>query len=103
MPPGTAIFTIQGYNYEEPIIIQRDGVRITPLQYLWNHNTMTYYITVAAPDGILNHDWQIQTSDFVEPVVNDGITGLPVQVSLLRRRYRFNDWSLKPSSDTVSL
>jgi hypothetical protein len=92
--PNSISFVVQGYNYQTTPVIIRDGVEITPLQYFWDHNSMAYYFVVYAPKKLDGSEWIIQTYDFVEPVVNDGVSGAPLKVTLLRRRDGFNWWTI---------
>ena len=99
LPPST-IFVVEGYNYQGPLTIYRDGQKIVPLQYVWDYKGMVYYVTVASPNGVCGHEWVLETYDFVEPVVHavtsselDNSTLMTVDV--LRRRMGFNKWSLR--------
>ncbi len=92
--PNSVVFVIQGYNYAETPILYRDGKKIVPLQYEWNGEAMAYYFTVAAPNGLCGSEWVLETSDFIEPVVNEGRSGEKIDVVLRRRRGGFNKWGL---------
>ena len=92
--PNSEVFVIQGYNYKKTPIIYRDGKKIVPLQLFWNPSALAYYFTVYAPEGLCGSEWILETSDFIEPVVNDGRTGKPIKVDLSRRREDFNKWLL---------
>jgi hypothetical protein len=92
--PNSEVFVIQGYNYKQTPKIYRDGKKIVPLQLFWNPSAMAYYFTVYAPDGLCGSEWILETTDFVEPVVNDGRTGKSIKVDLARRRDDFNKWML---------
>lgn len=92
--PNSEVFVIQGYNYKKTPIIYRDGKKIVPLQFFWNSSALAYYFTVYAPEGLCGSEWILETSDFVEPVVNDGRTGKRIKVDVARRREDFNKWLL---------
>ena len=92
--PNSIVFVIQGYNYATTPVIIRDRKEIVPLQYAWDYRSMAYYFVVSAPRGLEGSEWILQTSDFVEPIVNEGRTGARLNVGLLRRRDQYNWWSI---------
>ena len=92
--PKSIVFTINGYNYQETPIIMRDAQKITPLQYAWDNNMMTYFITVYAPNGLCGSEWILETSDYVKPIVTEARSGKIMNVNIERRREGYNHWSL---------
>ena len=94
--PDHTTFVVEGYNYQETPVVYRDGKKIVPLQYSWDYTSMAYYIMVAAPGGADQHQWVLETYDYVEPKVTTGETLMPVKVDLMRRRNGFNRWLLTP-------
>lgn len=92
--PNSIVFVIQGYNYKETPIFFRDGKKVVPLQYFRDYSSMTYYFTIYAPKGLCGSEWILETSDYIEPVVNDGKTGEDIKVTSERRRADFNWWKL---------
>lgn len=85
---------VQGYNYKDTPIFYRDGKKITPLEYEWDYRSMAYYFTLYAPNGICNHQWILQTSDFVEPIVTNGSTNQDFTVNPLKRQEGANQWAI---------
>ena len=94
MPKPAVSIVVQGYNYEDTPVIYRDGQRVTPLEFERNYSSMVYFYMVYAPNGKCNHEWILETTDFVKPVVTDGMTGEDFIVILERRRGGFNRWRL---------
>jgi hypothetical protein len=94
MPKPYISIVIQGYNYQKTPIIYRDGKKITPLQYEWDYMSMAYYFVVWAPNKKCGSEWILETSDFVKPVVTDGVTNVDFKVELERRREGYNKWRL---------
>lgn len=86
---------VQGYNYSETPIFYRDGKKITPMDYEYNNTTMAYYFILYAPNGICNHEWILETSDFVKPIVSNGVTNTDFNVTLERKRGGFNKWKIE--------
>lgn len=70
--PNTVVFVIQGYNYTDTPIIYRGLNAVVPMQYFWDSDSMTYYLTVASPRGLCSDRWTIQTSEDVRPIVTEG-------------------------------
>ncbi len=106
LQPNTVRWAVTGYNYQEVPIFYRDEEKIEPIEYAWNSNGMTYYFTLAAPEGPLGSRWVMSTFDYVQPRVVDqgpliGLSGGPevgmreLDVSLVRRRYGYNLWEIK--------
>jgi len=91
--PNSKSFTVQGYIYKETPIVYRNGKKIVPLNFKVDSNSLVYYFTVYAPEGS-NSEWILETSDFIEPLINDGNTGKRVKVDLVRRRQDFNKWRM---------
>jgi hypothetical protein len=98
LTPNSISLIMQGYNYDETPKIYRDGIKIIPFQFSRDSQAQIYYFTLAAPNGACNHNWMIETSDFVEPVVSNGENGNRAKVTLLRRRGGFNQWNINPSA-----
>jgi hypothetical protein len=94
MPRTSFPMVITGYNYVENPIIYRDGSQITPEQFFRDGNGMAYYMTVYAPRGACNHEWMVETSDYVKPNVANGIGGKFFKVSLLEMRDGHNLWKV---------
>lgn len=94
MPKPYISMVIQGYNYAGTPIIYRDGKKVTPLQYEWDYMSMAYYFVLWAPNKKCGSEWILETTDFVKPVVTDGVTGEDFKVDLERRREGFNKWRL---------
>lgn len=94
LQPNTVRIAIQGYNYQESPVFFRDGKKILPMEYAWNADTLTYFFTLAAPNGVCNHEWILETYDFVEPIVVNQDTYKKLQVLPIRRRLGYNRWQL---------
>jgi len=92
--PDSVVFLVEGYNYRGTPKIFRDGQLVVPLQYAWDYGAMAYYLVIHAPNGLTGSDWILETTDFVEPVVHEARSGKLMNVTLQRRRYDYNKWSL---------
>jgi hypothetical protein len=95
LQPNTVRLAIQGYNYQETPIFYRDDKKILPMEFAWDYTSMMYFYTLAAPNGVCNHDWILETYDFVKPLVVNQDTGEPMEVLSVRRRYGYNKWRLR--------
>lgn len=96
LQPNSVRIAVQGYNYQDTPIFYRDGKKIVPMEYAWNANILTYYFTLAAPDGVCgNTEWILETYDFVEPIVINQDTNTKFKVLPLRRRHGYNKWLLQ--------
>jgi hypothetical protein len=91
--PHTIELVVQGYNYSQPLAVIRDGEEITPLQYAWNANEMSYYIVVYDPPGH-HHEWILKTSDNVKPIVTEGYSQKSVLVQKRGKSGGYVWWSL---------
>jgi hypothetical protein len=97
LQPNTVRLAIQGYNYQETPVFYRDDKKIIPMEYAWDSDELTYYFTLAAPSGVCNHSWIIETYDFVEPIVMDQDSYKFLTVASVRRRLGFNRWRISCS------
>jgi len=94
LQPNTVRLAIQGYNYQDTPVFFRDGKKIVPMEFAWDSDTLTYFFTLATPNGLCNHDWILETYDFVEPIIIDQDSYKPLKVLAVRRRRGFNRWQL---------
>ena len=96
--PRAIVFVVQGYNYTDTPIVYRDGKAVTFLQYYWDATDFTYYITVdglsADPKQWCAHQWTIETSEFVKPVVTEGYSGIELNVKSIAQKDGHNLWNI---------
>lgn len=87
---------VQGYNYQSMPIFFRDGKKITPMESSYSHKDMTYNFTLMSPKESKEHQWILETYDFVQPIVTNLDTFERCEVILQRRRFGFNRWIIYP-------
>ena len=93
LTPNAFSFVVQGYNYQDTPNFFRDGERITPMRFDHDASELAYYFVVAAPKGC-DHQWILETTDYIEPIVSEGRSGRNMQVTPVRRREGYNRWLL---------
>jgi hypothetical protein len=93
--PHSALFVVSGFNYQDNPKIYRDDKLIIPLKFARDYVDMLYFYTIESPLDICKHEWIVETSDFVEPVVINGRTAQTLSVTLLERASGKNKWSVK--------
>lgn len=98
LQPNTVRLAVQGYNYQTPPVFFRDNKKILPMEMAWDDLALTYFFTLAAPNGVCNHEWILETYEFVEPIVINQDTYTAMTVEPIRRRRGFNKWKLTCST-----
>lgn len=96
--PKSVHVIVSGYNYQSTPIFYRDGKKITPLEFSYDYKNMQYFFTLASPLAPREHEWILETYDFVEPSVFNQDTISAQQIIPIRRRHGYNKWKVLISS-----
>ena len=93
--PNSIQLVVQGYNYSLSPAVVRNEIEITPLQFAWDANHMTYYIVVYSPPHPNGNEWILKTSEDVKPVVTEGYSQRSMVVDKMGKGDGYTWWSLK--------
>ena len=87
------VLVIQGFNYNLTPEIYKNGIYQTPLQYYWDANNMTYYISLS--DNLKINNWVIKTSNNVKPIITEGYSQQQLKLSFKNSSYGFYIWNFR--------